>query len=387
MNAYELLRFKEFESDDNQTIDILVRSRTRNSLILLIQLLNKELSKPENGMLQKLAKIEEILKELVYYVTACECIESEESRNKYKEAGMPDIETIANENRRQLFDSQLIIPNNDSKPANAFQMLKMRNGTIEMLKRKDGTVEFVDKDDKEAIKDDYVRTKTLNLVNLDLAVSPLNTMGEIEKMIIKLLRYMWAYSKIDTREKRLAYTYKLYARRGKEIAKSITAVKKEGTGLSRITDITNLGKDSEGYNLISVCQTNDMFYHRGVTPDDSIVAGEYLITKQKSDGRRAHYKVYSNLNMERLNRDDEYTKQVLKMLSDERLALSTRFFGGYIGDIVDGKFNVSLEKVGICNKFAEKNRENESTQKDEKKPTDVNETIQTSSDPDDDFDI
>ena len=53
------------------------------------------------------------------------------------------------------------------------------------------------------------------------------------------------------------------------------------SGFHKGIDITNLGKDSEGYNLISIAQTNDFLYHKGVTPDDSIIASEYMITKQK----------------------------------------------------------------------------------------------------------
>lgn len=375
MNAYELLKFKDLESDDIQTIDILVKSRTRSGITSLIQELNKELQS-ESTTLKKLEAVDKILAQLTYYVTACDCLESEEKRKAYKEAGMPDVESMADENKRRLFDTHLLIPNNDSKLTNAYQMLKMRNGTI--------SIEF---DDKNEIKDEYVRSKTLNLVKLNLDISPLNSMEEIEKMIIQLLRYMWAYSKIDTREKRLAYTYKLYARKGKEATKSIEPMKKEGSGLSRVTDITNLGKNREGYKFITVCQTNNILYYKGVTPDDSIIAGEYIVTKHKADGREASYLVYSNIDIDRLNSDDKYASQVTALLTDERLALGTRFFGGYLGDIVNGKHEVSLEKVGICNKFAERNRQSKKAPKDKEETEPINKADQSDPDTDDDFDI
>lgn len=393
MNAYELLKFKDLESDDIQTIDILVKSRTRSGITSLIQELNKELQS-ESTTLKKLEAVDRILKQLTYYATACDCLDSEENRKAYKKAGMPNVESIADENRSRLFDHHLLIPNDDSKLTNAYQILKMRNGTI--------TIEFDDKskkgnkdkkddkdgvNDKNEIKDEYVRSKTLNLVKLNLDISPLNTMEEIEKMIIQLLRYMWAYSKIDTREKRLAYTCKLYARKGKEATKGIVPMEKEGSGLSRITDITNLGKNREDYKFITVCQTNNILYYKGVTPDDSIIAGEYIVTKHKADGREASYLVYSNIDIDRLNSDDKYASQVTALLTDERLALGTRFFGGYLGDIVNGKHEVSLEKVGICNKFAERNRQSQKAPKDKEETAPINKAAQSAPDPDDDFDI
>lgn len=395
MNAYELLELKDLENNSEQKIDILVRTRANNNMDYLIKRLNQMLEM-DFTILEKLDFVNEILEQLTYYATACDCIESEEARKKYKEMGMPDVEAMADQKKRDFFDVNMLIPNDKSQLVNAYQMLKMRKQEIKISPEKEDKEKDKEKKEEEdtiEIKDEYVRSKTLNTIKFSLSSSELSSIENKEKVTIQLLRYMWAYSKIDTREKRLAYTYRLMAREGNKKYGKIMPVKKDSDEFSRISRITDLGENGEDYASVEVCETNTTLNYEGVTPDDSIIAREYLITKYKPDGRNVSYAIYSSIDIDRLNSDNKYGRQVSKMLTDEKIALGTRFLGGYVGEIVNGQLKLSTQKIAICTNFANKERKEKRQQEHTDRETPSNNQLkiirpnQSNPDPDDNLDI
>ena len=334
MNAYKLLGIEDLVSKDPSAIEKpyingVIKIRTKLKLDEGIKGLNQIL-KEKLGITEKLAKIEEKLKQLFKEAVAYDFVATEETRKDYAKKGEPEIEQVVEKINKTL-NSAVDLETN-GQTSNAYQILGVANDK---------------KNDREPeLQDKSIETKIYENIALAISVSKLTDIQEIESFLLNLIKYFWAYSKIGTAEKRKEYKYEELAKKGDKAEKAlgearVRAIENQQT---YSMDITSSSKyDRVDISKVAVIQSSAF----GV--DEQHGYG-YIIDKHKTDEAIERNQIFSNIDINRMRDDVIYREKVLEqLLSDEAIRLGREKLGGYVGELDDnGNIKFDLEFIGAC---------------------------------------
>lgn len=334
MNAYKLLGIEDLVSKDPSAIEKpyingVIKIRTKLKLDEGIKGLNQIL-KEKLGITEKLAKIEEKLKQLFKEAVAYDFVATEETRKDYAKKGEPEIEQVVEKINKTL-NSAVDLETN-GQTSNAYQILGVANDKKN--------------DRKPELQDKSIETKIYENIALAISVSKLTDIQEIESFLLNLIKYFWAYSKIGTAEKRKEYKYEELAKKGDKAEKAlgearVRAIENQQT---YSMDITSSSKyDRVDISKVAVIQSSAF----GV--DEQHGYG-YIIDKHKTDEAIERNQIFSNIDINRMRDDVIYREKVLEqLLSDEAIRLGREKLGGYVGELDDnGNIKFDLEFIGAC---------------------------------------
>ncbi len=335
MNAYDLLEVNDLiekEGAETSSTDSIIKKRTQEKLTSAIRSLNGIL-KQEGTTTEILKKIEEKLAEATQYAIACEIIATSKFRKSYELKGRPDISVYTEAMDKKLRNATELYIN--GRTTNPYQIL--------MIGDEDRTGRTPEE------QNNNVRRRTLETVKLAISKTSLPDIDSMESLLLDLNKIMWAYNNIDTPEHRKKYNYKELARKGDDAAKAIGEVR---TGKIKDKKIATIDffDEREEYTKITISQVEILLSEEFLLEEE--YGHGYIVNKYRKDGTTVESNIFSEIDMNRIGTDPTYSENVKELLSDESIALSQKYLGGYVGELDENRKRVfDLDKIGASRKW------------------------------------
>lgn len=320
-----------------------------------------EATQKQDPVVKCLQDIREKVDDAIEYLFAYNTLKTSEDRMAYEDKGKLDISKYSEELKRVL--NRAVFRVRGGNTSNAYQILGVANSekdAEDAKDEKDMTPEEIEKKIKnkdEMIKnrDENIRRKTFEMIKATVEQSELTDIESIDEMLDNITRYFWAYSKINTQEKRKDYDFQILSRKGEETLKglgkiAINKLKREEPysfkpsyeiSYNKI-DVIRVGElESCAFPALKAYDKSHAFY----PPEKH--ASIYRVEKHRDDGRGIRYLIASNIDME-LMKDEEYSAKVQELLlSDEAIKVGQKHFAGYVGELDnDRNIKYDLECIG-----------------------------------------
>lgn len=387
MNAYQQLGVedlinRESNNIEDQTVNGIIKVKTKRQLDEGIKSLNQIL-KENLGTAEKLTRIKEKLSELIKQVVAYDYVATAETRADYDKKGKPDVEQLVEKIKQTL--KKAVTLETNGKAVNAYQILGIANNEETVKSQHKSSNEKTLDSDKESGKvkdnkailtpeqqDRHIEARTYENIGLALSVSNLRNVEEIESFMLTLSKYLWAYSKISSTEKRKEYKYEELAKKGDKAAKSLGEAK---VGALRNQQFYPIDlADNSQYERIDITKAAVLQSCAfGIAEQH---AYGYKVDKYKADGSVRYDQVFSNIDINRMKEDVIYRQNVLeKLLSDESIRLGQEKLGRYVGELDEnGNVKFDLETIGTSRSWERRRKaqmrkgQKDAIQEDDNKP-------------------
>lgn len=325
INPYEVLGI-----DKEKVTDAYAEKMVESKVTELYEAINNILNSNKSQS-EKLKEIETMSQELLKYILSYSKVRTEETRADYEKKS--DITSIDQEVEESIKKSKKALKiekiNSNGTPTkvNAYQILGVSHGKV---------------------TDKGIELRTIQCIAFAMPKRPPEGIEEIGKRLTNVQRFLWAYDKTKTEEKRKTYDGELrYSEMAKEAIKNTSIIGEIVNKTRKQPDIVELQKE-EGIPSITITEVGRM-YNKVFCEEEEV--SRYIIEKRDADKiqRRTIYSEPGGINMNRLRYDSQYFEAAKKILLDDRLMdLSTRFLGGYIGRLTektDEEGNIQLEQI------------------------------------------
>lgn len=349
-SAYRILGISEQNLADGrkpEDIDFDIKMKFKRKLDELLEQINQILLKKDTTAYEKISKVNAKTQEMFAYTFSYMKIMTQQNREGYKTGTTPTVEEDMRnmqENLRKMTKVEHRKGKDGTRiPCNAYQVLGIPDG-------------------QNGITDKKIEIKTLTLLNMTVSKTPPDELEEITDMLFSVQRGMWAYSKLNTQENRRNYQKEINCQRLSQDSRrresEVGAVRRE----QRKKFITRpLVQTDEGDTIVSLTEIGRLV-NRDILLDVDVLT-QYLVEKNVGGEKTRNLVFSKNLDMERIHTDDSYAEIIRKMLSDDNIALSRKYLGGYVGEIreesmqIDGHQEEVLrtwyntKNIAICKKF------------------------------------
>ena len=198
--------------------------------------------------------------------------------------------------------------------------------------------------------DDTIQTKTATLIRSRLSKEALPNIEDTINMMFGLHKILWAYSMLNSQEKRRIYSKALevgsYKKDVEDAMKNIVDVypRRMNQPISE-----TLVSNEKGKPVLRITEEGVLVSHDGICEVDQI--SSYMIEKDMN-GQIMNKRISSNVDMNRLQQDMEYREFVKTLLTEESIYIARKYAAGYLGEIkkINGNWTVSYnpEKMAIC---------------------------------------
>lgn len=312
MNAYDLLGIDDIVNNEGSNVDDIIKNRAINELNKKIEEIEQILSQGTD-IQETLGRVAEKLGEAIQYAIAYDFSATEKERRKYEEKGKVDIARFSAELSKKLNAIYSLMVNN--RAWSAYQILGVIND--------ERGFRTVDEQNKN------INNRALNYLKLTINglknnSFKMNEIDSIEESLLMMVKYMWAYSNINTLEKRKEYKYKEFSSKGDIAKKSIGTP--EARELKSKRNCIMQPRNENDCTKIELSEVVVLQSCPFVVPEKH--AGGYIVSKYRAEVQRM-------------------------LLSDEAIKMGQKYLGGYVGEIdKDGNIVFLPEAIGASKKWA-----------------------------------
>lgn len=364
--AYEILgivqaRLEELTVDD---VDQLIKQKYKKKIDTFIEeihdVLNSKLTATE-----KLERIDFRIQDFLRVACAFSKIQKAEDRKKQE-----DIRNISIEDEvmrlKQTLAKTLKFSEQISSTTQSQDSTENLKGQTVQKTRTSNAYQVLGLSEKEELSDQKVAIKALTFLKMGISKKAPFNVGEAERMLLRALKYVWAYSKLDTPEKRKGYAaiiQNLQLISNEKVKKAMNEAKSEKIDPEEIENpqTVTISLDEKGEVVLEVSEEYKIITSNFTGDTTSI--NKYAV-KRNAKGKVNSAYVYSIIDMERLQSDPEYLEKVNELLDESRVKASNRYLGGYVGQVIDEQDGLNIrhlpKHIAMCieNRKREQSQEN-----------------------------
>lgn len=363
IEEYNILGIEQenLKRKDSEQIDKIVRDAYKDKLNEFNSQINEILAGSDEYS-EKLKKMEKVIQNYIIVRAAFNRIKTKKDREINNNDGIKGLEYAIDEEIKKYKKSKFL-----EKRKKHLDKVEGKAGEREGIKFLSGSeTEVVESTAYQIlslprsleITDLKVHTNVIVLLKQTLSNKPLDTIDESEKMMNKVYKLMWAYTKIGSVEARTRYNDELKflekfedkISESKSLVPALGRIESKENPNPRTRDIL----EHEKMQSLKLTEVGDLFITEANYSEYAL--GEYSLEKAANgEPSKKSTVIYSNIDVNKIQKDPEYEQAVRKLLSSNNIRLAKRFMAGYIGELVykDGNWVVVYDEknMAICEKY------------------------------------